>query len=73
MIICSKVLDKQDACNHVDNGLTSPSSVDKPITENVDQNCFSLQVKRYQSIQCHQNYEKENVPPKCIGLQSARD
>ncbi|KAL2722726.1 zinc finger protein 148-like isoform X1 [Vespula squamosa] len=38
------VLDKQDACNHVDNGLTSPSSVDKPITENVDQNCFSLQV-----------------------------
>ncbi|KAK2582954.1 hypothetical protein KPH14_009012 [Odynerus spinipes] len=43
------VLDnQQDACNHVDNGLVSSSStslVNKPITENIDdQNCYSLQV-----------------------------
>ncbi|KAI4485349.1 hypothetical protein M0804_006854 [Polistes exclamans] len=38
-------LDKnQDTCNRVDNGLMSPSSVDRPVTENIDQNCFSLQV-----------------------------
>ncbi|XP_015187537.1 PREDICTED: uncharacterized protein LOC107072270 [Polistes dominula] len=70
-----KLVDKnQDICNRVDNGLMSPSSVDRPITENIDQNCFPLQVNRYhQSIQCYKNYEKENIPPKyCIGMQSSQ-
>ncbi|KAI4487652.1 hypothetical protein M0802_011965 [Mischocyttarus mexicanus] len=35
----------QDTCNRVDNGLImSPSSVNRPVLDNIDQNCFSLQV-----------------------------